>query len=305
MLGSHNHSHDHSHSTPANLSAAFILSIILNLTFVVVEIGYGLNINSVALIADATHNFGDVIGLVLGLVALKLSVKLPSKRFTYGFKSSTILSTLLSGSLLLIAISGILWESVQRIIHPESVNGFVVIIVATIGVIINAVSAYLLSKGNKDLNIKSIFLHLLSDTLVSVGVVIAGIVVLTTGFLYTDPIVSVVIALVILLSTYKLFREAINLSLQGVPSDIDIQKVKEMLSNLPNVLEVHDLHIWAMSTSENALTCHLVIADKIILVDLTKISHDLEHDFNIVHPTIQIETISEKEACKLMPDTVI
>lgn len=297
--------HDHSHSTPPNFSTAFLVSIVLNMTFVIVELGYGFSSNSIALIADATHNFGDVIGLTLGFLALKLSTKFPTERFTYGFKSSTILSTIISGILLFIAIGGILWESVQKILHPEAVDGWTVIIVALIGVFINGVSAYLLSKGKKDLNIKSAFLHLLSDTLVSVGVVIAGIIVLTTGFLYTDPIVSIVIAIVILASTYKLFKEAVSLSLQGVPSGIDFQKVKNMLSEIPNVFEVHDLHIWAMSTSENALSCHLVIVDDAKRIDIVKISHDLEHDFDISHPTIQIETIVEKEVCKLMPKTVV
>lgn len=301
-----NHSdHDHSHITPQSLSTAFVVSIALNITFVVVELYYGYLSNSVALIADATHNFGDVLGLVLGFAAFKLSSKLPSQAFTFGFKSSTILATVLSSVLLLVATGGILWESIQKLLYPSAVEGKTVIIVALIGVFINGISAYLLSKGNKDLNVKSAFMHLLSDALVSVGVAVGGVIVIATGFVYTDAIVSLVIGLVILRSTILVLIEALGLSLQGVPKDIDIYKVKQYLQSINGVDEVHDLHIWAMSTSENALTCHLVISTEAVKLDLVKICHQLEHDFEIAHPTIQVETHTQKDSCKLKPDNVV
>jgi cobalt-zinc-cadmium efflux system protein len=305
------HSHDHgnhaghSHEAPKNLSFAFLVAIFLNMAFVVVELYYGYSSHSIALIADATHNFGDVFGLVLGFIAFRLSSKLPDKKFTFGFKSSTILATVVSSVVLLVATGGILWESVQKVVRPDPIEGNIVILVALIGVVINGVSAYLLSKGNKDLNVKSAFLHLVSDALVSIAVAVSGVVVLTTGFVYVDAIMSLVIGIIILRSTIKILIESLNLSLQGVPEGVDIHKIKSWLESLDGVIEVHDLHIWAMSTSENALTCHLVVADEHTKVDLADICHELDHDFGIIHPTIQIEYAAHKMVCKLQPDSVV
>lgn len=306
----HNHSHDksnsHSHShSPANFGKAFMIAIGLNMTFVVVEIFYGFLSNSTALIADATHNFGDVLGLFLAFGAYKISKRLPNHKYTYGLKSTTILSTIISGMLLLVATGSILWEAIQRIADPAPVIGSTVILVATIGIIINSLSAYLLAKGGKDINIKSAFMHLVADALVSVGVVVAGIIIILTNFVYIDPIVSIIIAIMIIWSTWGLFKEAISLSLQAVPKDIDLRKVKEFLLNTENIQEVHDLHIWAISTTETALTCHIVLKENCNSINLSTISHDLEHHFEISHATLQIENDVEKVSCKLVSDEIV
>jgi cobalt-zinc-cadmium efflux system protein len=306
----HKHTHSkesgHSHShTPTNFGLAFGIAIGLNLIFVVIELFYGFVSNSTALIADATHNFGDVIGLVLAYGSYLLAKKIPNSKYTYGLKSSTILATIVSGILLLVATGSIIWEAIQRFIEPAPIVGITVFVVASIGIFINSVSAFLLSRGGKDINIKSAFLHLVADAMVSVGVVIAGLIIMYTGYAYVDPIVSLIIAGVIIYSSWGLFREAVKLSLQAVPQGIDLQRVKKFLNSYENIKEVHDLHIWAISTSEVALTCHILLKDEQMKLDLNRLSHALEHEFEINHATIQVESESDKEKCKLESDYVV
>lgn len=298
----HNHSHSHS---PTNFGKAFLLAIGLNSIFIVVEVFFGLISHSTALLSDATHNFGDVLGLLIAWVAYNLSSKTPTSKFTYGFKSSTILATAINGMFLLVATGAILWEAVSRIFNPSPVNGTVVIVVATVGIIINSLSAYLLSKGGKDINIKGAYLHLVSDALVSVGVVVAGIIITLTNFIYIDPIVSIIISIVIIYSTWGLFKEGVKLALQAVPNGIDLGKVKEFLLAQDNIKEVHDLHIWAIGTTETALTAHLVLKDEQVRINTNKMVHDLHHNFEIGHSTLQIENMEDKDNCKLEPDTIV
>lgn len=302
--GEQEHNHSHSH-TPTNFGKAFLIAIVLNSIFIAVEVFYGILSNSTALLSDATHNFGDVLGLLIAWFAYSLSSKNPTSKFTYGFKPSTILATAINGMLLLVATGAIAWEAVSRIFNPSPVNGTTVIIVATIGIVINSLSAYLLSKGGKDINIRGAFLHLMADALVSAGVVVAGIIIVFTNFVYIDPIVSILVSIVIFYSTWGLFKEGIKLSLHAVPNGIDFNKVKEFLLSKENIKEVHDLHIWAMGTTETALTVHLVLKDEKIKIDVNKISHDLHHNFEISHSTLQIESTGDREYCKLEPDTVI
>lgn len=304
----HNHGHDKSHThshKPNNFGKAFLIAISLNSIFIAVEVFYGLTSNSTALLSDATHNFGDVLGLIIAWVAYNLSSKIPTNKFTYGFKSTTILATTINGMLLLVATGGILWEAISRIFNPSPIDGYTVIIVATIGIIINSLSAYLLSKGGKDINIKGAFLHLVSDALVSAGVVMAGIMIVFTGFVYIDPIVSILISFVIFYSTWGLLKEGIRLSLHAVPSGIDLDNIKTFLIKQENVKEVHDLHVWAIGTSDTALTAHLLMKDEDITIDVNQISHNLHHEFDIGHSTIQVEKQMDKENCKLEPDITI
>ena len=303
----HNHdSHeDHNHEIPKDFSYPLLIAIALNLTFVIIEIIYGKSSNSTALIADATHNFGDVLGLVLGFVAIKLSTRLPDAKYTFGFKSTTILATLFNSIVLFLVTGAILWEAFQKLLNPAPVQGGTVIIVALIGVLINGLSAFLLSKGNGDLNIKSAFAHLASDAVISFGAALAGVIILITGFVYVDSIVSLIIGFVIIKSTFNLLLESLNLSLQSVPKGINITQIRDYLEKLDGVIEVHDLHIWAIGTADNSLTCHLVVKDNSISIDLIKICHHLEHDFGINHPTIQVETMNQYELCELRPANVI
>jgi cobalt-zinc-cadmium efflux system protein len=307
-MGTHSHSKEHSHShahTPTNFGKAFLFAIGLNSIFIAVEVFYGLVSHSTALLSDATHNFGDVLGLLIAWGAYNLSSKNPTHKFTYGFKSSTILATAINGMFLLVATGAILWEAISRIFNPSPVDGTVVIVVATIGIIINSLSAYLLSKGGKDINIKGAYLHLVSDALVSVGVVVAGIVITLTNFIYIDPIVSIVISFVIIYSTWGLFKEGVRLALQAVPSGIELQKVREFLLAQENIKEVHDLHIWAIGTTDTALTAHLVLKDELVKINTNRIVHDLHHQFEIGHSTLQIENTSDRDDCKLEPEAVV
>lgn len=298
------HNHNHSH-TPTNFGKAFLIAVALNGTFIIIEVFYGLLSNSTALLSDATHNFGDVLGLLIAWFAYNLASKNPTNKFTYGFKSSTILATAINGMLLLVATGAIAWEAINRIFNPSPVNGTIVITVATIGIVINSLSAYLLSKGGKDINIRGAFLHLMADALVSAGVVVAGIIIILTNFVYIDPIVSIIISIVIFYSTWGLFKEGVKLSLHAVPSGMNLEKVKSFLLSQENVKEVHDLHIWAMGTTETALTAHLVLKDETVRINTNKISHDLHHGFEISHTTLQVENIKDRENCKLEPETVV
>lgn len=306
-MHSHSHSeHDHNHSKPANYNSAFAIGITLNLGFVVVESFYGYFAHSLALMADAGHNLSDVLGLLLAWGASYLATKRPSKKYTYGLRSSSILAALANAIFLLVAVGGIAWEAIQRFNEPHPVNASTVMIVAGIGILVNGATALLFMSGRKsDLNLKGAYLHMMADAAVSVGVVIAGLVISYTGLGWIDPVVSLVISAVIIVGTWSLLRDSTQLALNAVPENVDIEKVRSQLLSLSEVKEVHDLHIWAMSTTETALTAHLVTpkghpGD----VFLKKLSHDLEHDFGIHHVTVQIE-FGDGALCKLAPDDVV
>ena len=293
----HDHSHDHGHGhghhhAPASFGRTFAIGILLNAGFVVVEGGYGIATGSMALLADAGHNLSDVLGLVIAWAATVLAARPASGRFTYGFKSSSILAALANAALLLIAVGAILVEAVQRLIHPEPVAGGVMMAVAAAGIVINTATALLFVAGRKhDINMRGAFIHMAGDALVSVGVVGAGLLITLSGRTWIDPATSLVIVAVIGLSSWRLFKDSMKLGLLGVPPGIDEAGVRRFLGGRPGVEAVHDLHIWPMSTTETALTTHLVMpAGHPGDAFLRELAHELQHDFRIGHATVQIET---------------
>jgi cobalt-zinc-cadmium efflux system protein len=307
----HDHGHDdhgghqhggHAHA-PANFNRAFIVGLLLNSGFVLTELIFGWQANSVALIADAGHNLSDVLGLLMAWAASFLSQRRPSARYTYGWRKLSILAALLNSIFLLVATGGIIWESIQRLQHPSEVTGTIVIAVAAIGVVINTGTALMFMSGRKgDLNIRAAFQHMAADALVSVGVVLAGFGILLTHLLWLDPIVSIVISLLIILGTWGLFKDSLHLAIDGVPSNIDERAIRTYLVECPGVIQVHDLHIWSLSTSETALTAHLVIpsghpGDE-FLAETCKELHD---HFQVQHATLQIEVGDANYPCLLEP----
>jgi cobalt-zinc-cadmium efflux system protein len=294
MGGGHSHDHGHGHA-PVNHGPAFAFGVVLNLAFVGVEAVAGFLSGSMALLADAGHNLSDVLSLALAWGASVLARRPPAGRFTYGFKSSTILAALANAGLLLVAIGGIAFETLNRIASPPAVEGRVMMIVAGIGIAINAGTALLFMRGrHRDLNIRGAFLHMTADALVSLGVVVAGALILSTGARWIDPVTSLVIVLVIAWGTWGLLKDSVKLSLNAVPGHIDEAAVRAHLAGLPGVARVHDLHIWPMSTTEAALTAHLVMpaghpGDGF----LHGLAHDLDHSFGIEHATVQVETGTE------------
>lgn len=294
----HHHHHGHSHA-PADFGFAFAVGIALNLAFVIVEAGYGVFSNSMALIADAGHNLGDVLGLGVAWMANRLVQRAPSPRFTYGLRSSSILAALFNAAFLLIATGAIAVEAVQRFFQPEAVAGKTVIIVAAVGIAINFTTALLFARGRKDdLNIRGAFQHMIADAIVSLGVVIAGFAILATGENWIDPAVSLIVSAVIVAGTWTLLRDSMKMTLHGVPPGVDEQAVRRFLEACPGVCALHDLHIWPMSTTETALTCHLIIptghpGD----AELRRITDLLRDKFAIPHATIQIET--DEQDCAL------
>jgi len=303
----HTHSHVHDHSNIDTSSRAFAVGVGLNFTFVLVETGFGIYSNSLSLLADAGHNFSDVIGLLVAWGAMLLARRLPTPRFTYGFQGSTILAALANTMLLLIAVGGIAWEAIRRFSNPAPVDEGIVIWVALIGVAINTATALMLMKGHKhDLNLRGAFLHMVADAAVSVGVVLAGLGMIWTGWLWLDPAISLVIAAVIFIGTWGLLKQSLRLSLHAVPDTIDADAVRDFLTALPEVAEVHDLHIWGMSTSEAAMTAHLVVCETHPGNDfLARVAAELEHRFHISHATFQIELGNSETACRLAPDHVV
>lgn len=301
------HAHHHPHHAIDPTQRAFAVGISLNLLFVAVELAFGIWSNSLALLADAGHNFSDVLGLLIAWGALLLARRKPSTRYTYGLRSSTIMAALLNAMLLLVAVGGIMWEGAQRLLAPEPVSSYAVIWVALLGVFINVGTALMLQRGSQqDINVRGAFLHMLADAAVSVGVVISGLLMLWLGWLWLDGAISILIALVILFSTWGLFRESFNLSLHAVPAQIDAEKVRGYLAGLPGVADVHDLHIWAMSTTEIALTAHLLMPDGHPGDAFLQTAADgLAQQFHINHPTLQIEIGSDAAACRLAPEDVV
>jgi cobalt-zinc-cadmium efflux system protein len=277
----------------------FKLAIILNIVFVGIEFGYGLAAESTALMADAGHNLSDVMGLALAWGALLLARRRPEGRFTYGFRSSSILAALANAMLLLVACGGIAWEAIRRLFEPSDTAGLTVAIVAGVGIVINGFSAWLLMAGSKqDMNRRGAFLHMMADALVSLGVVIGGLVIIATGWRWIDPALSLVIVAVVLAGTWSLLRESINLSLSAVPRHIELAEVQAYLSGLPDVTAVRDLHIWAMSTTETALTACLVMprghgGDEF----MDRVAAQLGERFSIQHSTLAIRSAAGGNEC--------
>jgi cobalt-zinc-cadmium efflux system protein len=300
----HGHSHGIGHShVPTNFGRAFALTTALNLGLVVVQVVYGLIADSMALLADAGHNFGDAIGLILAWIAYTLGRVRATERFTYGFRSASILSAFANAILLLVATGAIVWEALRRFAEPPEVAGVTVMIVAGAGVVINGLSAWILMAGQKnDLNIRGAYLHLVADAAVSVGVVIGGAIIVATGWNWIDPAASLVIAVVIVWGSWSLLRESFELSMQAVPKGIVLAEVRTYLEGLPGIAGVHHLHVWAMSTTENALTVHLIFpAGHPGNAFLAEIGETLSHKFRIHHPTLQIE-IAEGVECAVGPE---
>jgi cobalt-zinc-cadmium efflux system protein len=300
----HDHSHDHHHHTHAlnmtQVNKALIAGIILNIVFVVVEFGAGFLSNSLALVSDAGHNLSDVASLALALLAFKLLKIKATEKFTYGYRKASILISLLNAVILLIAVGSIGYESIQRFMNPKPIETNVVIYVAAIGIVINFISAlFFFRDREKDLNLRGAYLHLMVDALVSVGVVIAGIIMTYTAWLWIDPLISILIMIVILASTWNLLRDSLSLSLDAVPTDIKIETIRQAALKLSGVKDIHHIHVWAMSTAENALTAHLVISDSITHEETSSLKnqfkHELEH-LGIQHATLEteVEECSEK-----------
>ncbi len=295
----HGHDHDHGHHhhgigghshAPASFGRAFAIGITLNLAFVIIEGGYGIAAGSVALLADAGHNLSDVLGLGMAWTATALATRRPSERFTYGLKGSSILAALGNAVLLLVACGMIAWEAIQRLGEAHPVASGTVMIVAAIGIAVNLGTALLFARGQDDLNIRGAFVHMAGDAAISAGVVLAGLAIRLTGKAWIDPATSLVIVGFIVWSSWGLLRDAIGLSLGAVPPSIDLGRVRGHLQALPGVSAVHDLHVWAMGTSDTALTAHLVLPDGHPGDDfLSRIAHDMEHRFGIGHTTLQIE----------------
>jgi cobalt-zinc-cadmium efflux system protein len=300
--------HAHSHGqADLDYGRAFAIGIALNLVYVAGEAVAGIASGSLSLLADSGHNLGDVLGLSLSWGAAMLSRRQPRGRFTYGLRSSSILAALGNAIILLVVTGGIAWEAIWRLTHPVPVASAIMLWVAAAGILVNGVTALLFASGSpRDLNLKSAFLHMAADTLVTAGVVAAGIAIWLTGWLWLDPAVSLLVSAVIVIGTWGLVRNAIHLALDAVPEGVDMAAVRTHLLTVPGVTELHDLHIWGMSTTETALTCHLVMPGghpgDAVLVGL---AHELLHRFGIAHPTIQIELADTDETCLLTPEHVV
>src|SRR5687767_13955535 len=300
MGAGHSHSHSHAHGHhhgPADFGRAFAIGVLLNSAFVLIEAGFGLWSGSMALVADAGHNLSDVMSLLIAWGAAYMSTRPANSRYTYGYKSSSILAALANAGLLLVAIGAILFETIDRLFDPAPVEGWTMIAVAGVGIVVNGATALLFASGRKhDINIRGAFLHMAADALVSVGVVAAGVAILLTGELLIDPLTSLVIVAIIGFGTWGLLRDSVKLALLAVPDSIDESAVRGFLAGLPGVAAVHDLHIWPMSTTETALTAHLVMpggqpGDAF----LHEVAHELEHRFRIGHATVQVETGAEDD----------
>ncbi len=304
-VASHSHhGYDHGGGEP-NFGKAFAVGIGLNTAFVVIEAAFGIASNSLALLADAGHNLSDVLGLAVAWAAAILSKRPPSQRYTYGWRGSSILAALFNATFLLVALGAIGWESITRFFNPEPVAGKTVMAVAAVGIVINGVTAWLFASGRKsDINIRGTYLHMASDAVVSAGVVFAGLLIIYTGWLWLDPLTSLVIAAVIFAGTWGLLKEGLAMSMGAVPPGIEFAEVTAFLKTQSGVADIHDLHIWPMSTTEVALTAHLVMpgghpGDPFVL----GLAQELRHHHNIVHVALQIER--DGAACPQAPDHIV
>jgi cobalt-zinc-cadmium efflux system protein len=301
----HGHGHHH-YAHPSRYDAAFAVGTALNFGFVVAGVGFGLAANSMALLADAAHNFGDVLGLLLGWGAAWLSRRPPTRRRTYGWGRSSIFAVLLNASILLIGVGAIGVEAIRRLLQPQPVTEMTVILVAAAGILVNGITALMFMRGRGgDLNIRAQFVHMAGDAGVSAGVVLAGLAMRLTGWQWLDPLASLGVAVVIVIGTWELLRESTDLAMDAVPSGVAQEAVQAYLASAPGVLEVHDLHIWGLSTTENALTAHLVYQDAAADHRLHDLTTALRDRFGIGHATLQVETSAEAELCRLRPHDVV
>lgn len=288
------HEHHHHDHTPlvSSLNTAFIVGIVLNVSYVVIEAGMGLYYNSMGLLSDAGHNLSDVAGLLLAMLAFRLAQAHATPRYTYGYKKSTVLISLLNSVILLVAVGVIVAESVGRLLHPAPIEGGAIAWTAGVGVVINGFTAWLFMKDkDKDLNIKGAYLHMAADALVSVGVVISGLVISYTGWTLIDPIVGLVVAAIIVASVWSLTRDSLRLSLDGVPAGLDPEQVAAAMKKVQGVQAVHHIHIWAISTTENALTAHVVLTDMTRMETMKQELKDLLCGMDIRHVTLEMESV--------------
>ncbi len=290
----HDHHHHHHVHAPESINRIFVFCVALNLAFVLFEVVMGLSYNSVGLLSDAGHNMGDVFSLLLVLLAFRMAKSNSNSHFTYGYKKGTILISLINAVILLVAVGAIIVESIYRLKEPSTVSGAAISWTAGLGILINGLTTWLLMRGRKnDLNVHGAFLHMLMDTLVSVGVVISGIIISLKNWVWIDPVISLIIALMILLSTFRLLKESLYLTLDGVPESVDLTEIKKAIEEMPEVSSWHHLHVWAISTTENAATLHVVLKD---LSQLKVVKDCLKECFKangIGHCTIECETIDE------------
>jgi cobalt-zinc-cadmium efflux system protein len=300
----HSHGHHHHHGDPNTMGRAFAIAIVLNTAFVAVEFFYGFLANSTALMADAGHNLSDVLGLMLAWGAAILARRLPNSRYTYGLRGTSMLAALFNAMLLMVACGGIAWEAVQQFVHPDPVAGVTVSVVAGIGILINGFSAWLFMSGSKDdINIRGAYLHMAADAAISLGVLVSGVIIRYTGWNWLDPLVSLAIVVFIVYSTWSLLTQSLRMMVAAVPDNVDRAAIEQFLRQQPGVSKVCDLHIWAMSTTENALTAQLVTpagypGDSLI----DTISKELREEFSIQHSTLQVRTAeAEMECCLQAP----
>ena len=297
----HNHSdhshagHSHSHVPEiTSINKAFIVGIVLNLMYVIIQVGIGLKINSLSLLSDAGHNFLDVAALALAMMAFKLSKSKSTDKYTYGFKKSSILISLLNAVILLISIGAIGYEAIFRFGNPQPLPGKIISIVAAIGIVINGVSAFMFFRDKeKDINVKAAFVHLAADALVSLGLVVGGLIIFFTHWYWIDPLLSIIICLVIIASTWSLLKNSLRLSLDGVPNTVDIKIIKETVLKETGVKDFHHLHVWAISTTQNAMTGHVVVSNELSNVQVSQLKHKIKHQLehlNIQHATLETET---------------
>ncbi|HET7883928.1 MAG TPA: cation diffusion facilitator family transporter [Acetobacteraceae bacterium] len=303
MAHEHHHHHDHSHATH---DRAFAIGAALNIGFVIAEVVFGMMANSVALLADAAHNLGDVLGLLLGWGAAWLTRLPPTRRRTYGWGRSSILAALLNATILLISVGAIGVEAVQRLLSPAPVMEGTVILVAIAGIVVNGATALLFMRDRAhDINLRAQFLHMGADAAVSGAVVLAGLLIMLTGRLWLDPLASLGIAVVIVVATWGLLRQSIDLAMDAVPEGMAHDEIQDYLASVPGVQEVHDLHIWGISTTETALTAHLVCTEPSTENRLHDVTLQLRDRFGIGHATLQIETDADAEMCRLRPHDVV
>jgi len=297
----HGDEHHHHHALPlSNVSRSFIIGIALNFLFVVIEVIAGLFIHSLSLLSDAGHNLADVAALALSLLAFRLAKARPTEEYTYGYSKSTILVALFNAVVLLLSIGAILYEAAHRLLNPEPLPGKVIAVIAAIGIVINATTALLFFREKEnDLNVKSAYLHLLSDAIVSLGIVIGGVIMFFTSYFWIDAVLSIVIAIVILFSTWNLLRQSLRLSLDAVPENISVENVIREAEKVPGVKNMHHVHLWAISTTRNAITAHIVVDNQASFEEIEKIKHlvknAMEH-LNIHHSTLEVEP--EQENCE-------